>query len=133
MKKKGLIWFIVPVVMIIINDIMAYYFGFFYGKTPLIELSPKKTWEGFIGGGLTTVMFGIFLSYILCQFPYFTCPIDYSAEADKVVILDCAPSYLFIPQEYTFNFVRKFSHSLNTILNFIFFFFCCLGRFRDDF
>ena len=31
--------------MVIINDVMAYMFGFFMGKTPLIKLSPKKTWE----------------------------------------------------------------------------------------
>ena len=24
----------------------AYIFGFFFGRTPLIKLSPKKTWEG---------------------------------------------------------------------------------------
>jgi CDP-diglyceride synthetase len=32
------------------NDVYAYVFGRFWGKTPLIKLSPKKTWEGFIGG-----------------------------------------------------------------------------------
>ncbi|KAI8429232.1 hypothetical protein MSG28_007754 [Choristoneura fumiferana] len=56
---EGLIWFIVPVSMIICNDVMAYVFGFFFGKTPLIKLSPKKTWEGFIGGGFSTVVFGL--------------------------------------------------------------------------
>lgn len=59
---EGLIWFIVPVSMIICNDIMAYVFGFFFGKTPLIKLSPKKTWEGFIGGGISTVFFGVMVS-----------------------------------------------------------------------
>ena len=49
---EGLIWFILPIMMIIINDVMAYMFGFFLGKTPLIKLSPKKTWEGYLGGGV---------------------------------------------------------------------------------
>jgi hypothetical protein len=31
--------------MVVINDVMAYMFGFFLGRTPLIQLSPKKTWE----------------------------------------------------------------------------------------
>lgn len=46
---------------------MAYVFGFFFGRTPLIQLSPKKTWEGFIGGGFATVIFGLVVSecYIL--------------------------------------------------------------------
>ena len=43
-----------PIMMVIINDVMAYMFGFFMGRTPLIQLSPKKTWEGFIGGGIST-------------------------------------------------------------------------------
>ena len=41
-----------PIMMVVINDVMAYMFGFFFGRTPLIQLSPKKTWEGFIGGGV---------------------------------------------------------------------------------
>ena len=49
---EGLIWFILPIMMIIINDVMAYMFGFFLGRTPLIKLSPKKTWEGYLGGGV---------------------------------------------------------------------------------
>ena len=48
--------------MIICNDIMAYMFGFFFGRTPLIKLSPKKTWEGFIGGAFATVVFGLCVS-----------------------------------------------------------------------
>ena len=42
---SGLIWFIMPILMVVINDVMAYMFGFFMGRTPLIKLSPKKTWE----------------------------------------------------------------------------------------
>jgi phosphatidate cytidylyltransferase len=30
---EGLIWFLLPVSLIICNDIMAYMFGFFFGKT----------------------------------------------------------------------------------------------------
>jgi len=48
--------------MIVCNDVMAYMFGFFFGRTPLIKLSPKKTWEGFIGGGFSTVLFGLIVS-----------------------------------------------------------------------
>jgi CDP-diglyceride synthetase len=34
-----------PASLVVCNDIMAYMFGFFFGRTPLIKLSPKKTWE----------------------------------------------------------------------------------------
>ncbi|XP_045470279.1 phosphatidate cytidylyltransferase, photoreceptor-specific [Harmonia axyridis] len=96
---EGLIWFIVPVSMIICNDIMAYVFGFFFGKTPLIKLSPKKTWEGFIGGGFSTVVFGCLISYFMCQFPYFVCPIEYSQSLGRMT-MDCEVSVLFKPAEY---------------------------------
>jgi phosphatidate cytidylyltransferase len=33
-----------------INDTMAYIVGSLIGKTPLSGISPKKTWEGTIGG-----------------------------------------------------------------------------------
>ena len=64
---EGLIWFIMPIMMVIINDIMAYMFGFTMGRTPLIKLSPKKTWEGFIGGGIATVFMSLGLAYLMCQ------------------------------------------------------------------
>ena len=72
---EGLIWFIIPILMVVMNDVMAYMFGFFFGRTPLIQLSPKKTWEGFIGGGVSTVGLTILLSYFMCQYTYFICPI----------------------------------------------------------
>ncbi|MFH4976415.1 hypothetical protein AB6A40_003124 [Gnathostoma spinigerum] len=72
---EGLIWFLVPVSMVICCDIFSYVFGFFFGKTPLIKLSPKKTWEGFIGGGISTVIFGVALSCFLMRSPYFLCPV----------------------------------------------------------
>ena len=38
-----------------INDTMAYIMGSLFGKTPLSRFSPKKTWEGTIGGILLSV------------------------------------------------------------------------------
>lgn len=44
------------VVMIWINDTMAYIVGSFIGKTPFSHISPKKTWEGTAGGALLTII-----------------------------------------------------------------------------
>jgi phosphatidate cytidylyltransferase len=38
-----------------INDTMAYITGSFIGKTPFSKISPKKTWEGTIGGALLCI------------------------------------------------------------------------------
>ena len=58
---NGLIWFIFPALLIIANDIFAYIFGIAFGRTPLISLSPKKTWEGFIGGFISTILWALFV------------------------------------------------------------------------
>lgn len=55
----GLIWFILPVSFVVCNDIFAYICGFFFGRTRLIALSPKKTWEGFIGAFIGTLSLSI--------------------------------------------------------------------------
>ena len=56
-------------ITITINDIAAYMVGFFVGNTPLIKLSPKKTQEGFIGGGIITVIVGTIFTHTLMK-PY---------------------------------------------------------------
>ncbi|KAM6144360.1 phosphatidate cytidylyltransferase 2 isoform 2-T2 [Erethizon dorsatum] len=96
---EGMIWFIVPISCVICNDIMAYMFGFFFGRTPLIKLSPKKTWEGFIGGFFATVVFGLLLSYVMSGYRCFVCPVEYNNDTNSFTV-DCEPSDLFRLQEY---------------------------------
>lgn len=43
------------VLMIWMNDTMAYIVGSFIGKTPFSPISPKKTWEGTAGGAILTI------------------------------------------------------------------------------
>jgi len=72
--QHGMFWYIFSMSIITINDIAAYMFGFFFGSTPLIVLSPKKTVEGFVGGGLMTILLGPVYGFYLSQYPYLTCP-----------------------------------------------------------
>lgn len=49
---------VLPVILIAsiwINDTMAYIVGSFIGRTPFSSISPKKTWEGTIGGALLSI------------------------------------------------------------------------------
>ncbi len=47
------------------NDTFAYLWGRLFGKTKLFErISPKKTWEGTIGGALTTIVFSILYAFL---------------------------------------------------------------------
>jgi phosphatidate cytidylyltransferase len=43
------------ILLIWINDTMAYIVGSFIGRTPFSSISPKKTWEGTVGGALITL------------------------------------------------------------------------------
>ncbi|KAJ3159296.1 hypothetical protein HDU86_001899 [Geranomyces michiganensis] len=96
---EGLIWFLLPACLVIWNDIAAYVFGFFFGRTPLIALSPKKTWEGFLGALFTTIIFGWFFSAFLSHFPYMYCPMrDLKTSAFSPV--QCLPNSVFTPQDY---------------------------------
>ncbi len=46
------------------NDVGGYFFGKYLGKHPLFpRVSPKKTWEGAIGGALFTCAFSMLLHY----------------------------------------------------------------------
>lgn len=71
MREKSLLIPLGLILLIWINDTMAYIVGSFIGKTPFSAISPKKTWEGTIGGALLTVIaagiFGCFSSYYSVQ------------------------------------------------------------------
>lgn len=60
--------FILPLALFIFiwcNDVGAYCFGCTLGKHRLFErVSPKKSWEGFIGGCLTSALAGFIVSII---------------------------------------------------------------------
>ena len=112
--------------MVVINDVMAYMFGFFFGRTPLIQLSPKKTWEGFIGGGvslkkkinitkkrnsnfqffffffqISTVIIALGLGHFACQYSYLTCPIGKLQNVNKQLTQKCKQKKNFFFQNTT--------------------------------
>lgn len=58
LRGTGSFHFAIPlalILMIWMNDTMAYIVGSFIGKTPFSAISPKKTWEGTAGGALLTI------------------------------------------------------------------------------
>jgi phosphatidate cytidylyltransferase len=52
-----------------INDTMAYIVGSLIGKTPLSAISPKKTWEGTVGGVILAIGVMGLLGYFLQNAP----------------------------------------------------------------
>ncbi|MBK0383215.1 CDP-archaeol synthase [Pedobacter sp. SD-b] len=54
------------------NDTGAYLFGVKFGKTRLFERhSPKKSWEGFIGGVFTSMLVGYILSIYFTDYAFY--------------------------------------------------------------
>jgi len=114
---NGVIWFVLPVLLVAANDTFAYICGFFIGKkyiqVPLISLSPKKSWEGFIGGGILTLIWGFIFAAFLAQFPLLICPVR--LDVNWHVMSTCDAPEHFIPQDYTIPLVMR---PLTSILGF---------------
>lgn len=56
LKQWGIRPFLLSVLLVVVNDICAYLVGVPFGKTPLTKLSPKKSWEGFLGAAGLTIL-----------------------------------------------------------------------------
>ncbi|RDW69250.1 phosphatidate cytidylyltransferase [Coleophoma cylindrospora] len=109
---EGMIWFFLPVSLVICNDIFAYLCGITFGRTQLIKLSPKKTVEGFVGAWVLTVIFGIGMTNVLMRYSYFICPVN-NLGANLWTGLECTPNPVFSPRTYQlpiwFPFAKSFS------------------------
>jgi len=105
---NGLFWFLFPVSLVICNDSMAYFCGMAVGKRlvdhekrPFLgDLSPNKTWEGFIFGGLFTVLFA-FLTPPLYPTPI-VCPCETLSWLDGYVLgRTCEVADVFLWRSYS--------------------------------
>lgn len=57
---------LIPFIMAYCSDTGAYFVGVFFGKHKMCPtISPKKTWEGFVGGVLITVIGMLVFAYVL--------------------------------------------------------------------
>ncbi len=102
---KGLFWFWFPMATVVMNDVSAYFCGITWGKKfikrPFISLSPSKTWEGFMGAFVLTVIFSFFFPALIARFSWLTCEakgIYLSPFSDS---LTCEPHWVFVPREYS--------------------------------
>src|SRR5690606_34528678 len=63
-----------------------------------IQLSPKKTWEGFIGALIFTLIFSFFFSRFLANYSFMICSFE-----EYSVSMDCRRDALFSLQPYPLN------------------------------
>jgi len=105
---NGIIWFLLPVSCVVINDITAYFWGRMCGKHSLSPLSPKKTWEGFIGAFFSTLVWCYFYSKLLSRYEMFLCPVEkLSIVPFNLNSIHCDVSELLRKYEFSFSIFNK--------------------------
>lgn len=98
---NGLFWIVFPAVLVITNDVMAYFCGVALGrkiyKGPFLpDLSPNKTWEGFLGAGIFTMIAGYYLPMIWAENRYMVCHFeDWRMNGETCQIPD-----VFVPKNH---------------------------------
>ena len=117
----GLYWFVFPVWLVINNDCWAYFWGALLGKKifrrrQLFVLSPKKTWEGFVGAALSTIVVAYVSAPLFTYFRLLICP------AKKLTLmphpnLSCEPEDFFVDTtttlgDYTFDVAPSQVHAV---------------------
>ncbi len=69
--EGGQWWTLAFIIIVVATDTGAYAFGLAFGKHPMAPvISPKKTWEGFGGAVLTSVVAGIILAIFMLDEPW---------------------------------------------------------------
>ena len=105
---NGIIWFLLPVSCVVINDISAYFWGKMFGKHPLSPLSPKKTWEGFIGAFFSTLVWCYFYTKLLSRYEMFLCPVEnLTLIPFNMTSIHCDTSELLRIYEFSFKIFGK--------------------------
>lgn len=90
----GKFYFVFSTLLVIANDIFAYFVGKIIGKTPLISLSPNKTLEGLFGGFIFTLFLGSFLSYLKIKGLFYPDSRHYFLEVSSKYSFDYPVIYL---------------------------------------
>jgi phosphatidate cytidylyltransferase len=97
---NGLFWYFFPMATVVMNDVSAYFCGISMGrkffKSPFFSISPNKTWEGFLGAAVLTLIFSFFFPVLLAQFTWFTCPAEELHMWPFPPPLQCAPNPVFV-------------------------------------
>lgn len=72
LKQEGGQWWVLSFIAIAVaSDIAAYAAGLSFGKHPMApRISPKKTWEGFVGATVGSIATGVLLAIFLLQLPW---------------------------------------------------------------
>ncbi|WP_255447185.1 phosphatidate cytidylyltransferase [Schumannella soli] len=70
-EEHGEFWTLTSIIVVVGADIGAYLFGVLWGKHLMApKISPKKTWEGFAGAALFSVVAAMLLAWLMLGVPF---------------------------------------------------------------
>ena len=70
-QPRGELWVLTFGAVVVCVDTGAYVFGMRFGRTPLApRISPSKTWEGIIGGGITAMVVAVIACTFILDLPW---------------------------------------------------------------
>ena len=99
---EGLFWFFFPVWLVVHNDCWAYAWGALLGRRfitqPFFSLSPKKTWEGFVGALVSTIVVAFYTAPLFASSKWLSCPAT-SLTLRFHEPLSCQPPAVFRAQK----------------------------------
>lgn len=103
---NGLFWYFFPMATVVMNDVSAYFCGITMGrkfiKAPFFQISPNKTWEGFLGAAVLTLIFSFFFPALLAQWTWLICPAEGLYLWPFPPPLHCQVHSVFVPTPVTF-------------------------------
>ena len=100
--------FIYVVLGVISNDIGAYFIGLLFGKHKMNErISPKKTWEGFIGGVVFSIIFSTTFALICALTGNEILPIFDTSHFYYVVIISLLLPLISDVGDFVFSAVKR--------------------------
>lgn len=92
----------------IVNDIGAYFIGMLFGKNKLNErISPKKTWEGFVGGIVFSFVFSAAFAFICAACK---CPIHPKLQLENwywIIILSLGMPFIANLGDFSFSNIKR--------------------------
>ena len=90
------------------NDMGAYFIGLLFGKHKMNErISPKKTWEGFIGGVVFSIIFSTLFALICALVGKPILPIFDSAHLYYVIIISILMPLIADVGDFVFSAVKR--------------------------
>lgn len=96
------------IIGVIFNDMGAYFIGLLFGKHKMNErISPKKTWEGFIGGVVFSIVFSTVFAIVCAAVGYPILPIFDIKHLYFVIIISILMPLIADVGDFVFSSVKR--------------------------